>query len=98
MEKVVSKATLRSQDLIPSFLEELRELNSNRYQQIQEAIPSSAYEDDEDPFWDSAAAGFLLEELFEALNEEAPSGTYFGAHEGDGSLFGFWEIEQQDYI
>jgi len=37
-----------------------------------------------------------LEKLFEILNESdvAPPCTMFGAHEGDGSDFGFWPIEQ----
>lgn len=32
----------------------------------------------------------LLSDLFDALNEYAPPFAYFGAHEGDGSDFGFW--------
>jgi len=33
---------------------------------------------------------WALEDLFELLNEMAPEGQYFGAHEGDGSDFGWW--------
>ena len=30
------------------------------------------------------------------LNELAPEGTSFGAHEGDGSDFGFWTYEEME--
>lgn len=31
-----------------------------------------------------------IEALHHALHDAAPAYTYFGAHEGDGSDFGFW--------
>ncbi len=37
---------------------------------------------------------YLNEVLFDAMNDIAPDGCYFGSHPGDGSLFGFFEIEE----
>lgn len=39
-----------------------------------------------------------LMELFDALNKVAPSGCYFGANEGDGSDFGFWQDDTEEEI
>ena len=93
---VVSKATLRLQDLIPAFLSALRERDPAAYAQIMVsgAIPAHALEDDDADWWQSDDAHFLLDELFDALNETAEEGEFFGAHEGDGSLFGFWSVEE----
>jgi len=44
---------------------------------------------------EDCAAEWLAEyaiSLTDALNEHAPDGFMFGAHEGDGSDFGFWPI------
>ena len=37
------------------------------------------------------AASELTHDLFDALNDIAPDNHYFGAIEGDGSDYGFWE-------
>jgi len=39
------------------------------------------------------SADWLLQDIWEALNEIAPTGCYFGAHEGNGSCFGFWNLQ-----
>ena len=95
---VVSKATLRLQDLIPAFLLALRERDPAAYAQIivNNAIPAHAFEDDEADWWESEGARFILEDLFEALSATAEDGEYFGAHEGDGSLFGFWPVNEEE--
>lgn len=52
-------------------------------------------------FWaaeeDSEDRAFLLNEtIWDEMNDIAPEGTYFGAHPGDGSDYGFWSAEDED--
>jgi hypothetical protein len=46
--------------------------------------------------WECEQMGYLLEGLFDALNEIAPTGCSFGASEGDGASYGFWRFEPED--
>ena len=39
------------------------------------------------------AEEYLNEYLWDYMNQIAPDGFYFGAHPGDGSDYGFWELE-----
>lgn len=92
----VSHGTLRRQDLIPAFLTAIRD--TPEYEQMIAApfgpIPAWVEDEGDDcEWWESEEAGFLLEELFDALDSYAPDGYYFGAHPGDGSDFGFWQSE-----
>jgi hypothetical protein len=53
--------------------------------------------DDDDLWWDTEDASTILnEDIWQAMDQIAPPGTSFGAHEGDGSDFGFWEQEDSD--
>lgn len=96
----VSHGTMRPQDLIPAFLSELERLDPAAYQQVMipgagfPAVPNHALEDEDADWWQSEDCGFVLDELFDALNEFAPEGAYFGAHPGDGSDYGFWMAEE----
>jgi hypothetical protein len=102
----VIHATLRPQDLIPAFFEMLNTLGDrDRVQAIRdefkipdsELIGSDLRIIDDHPWWNSEDASYLLNEvLFDALNDHAPEGHYFGAHIGDGSDFGFWQFEDDD--
>src|SRR5690606_37524331 len=86
----VIHGTLRTEHLILAFLEELEAIDRDRADSFWERIPAEAFEDLENEWWSSEEAYWILEELFDVLNEFAPPFTYFGALEGDGSDFGFW--------
>ena len=92
-------ATLRSEDLIPCFLDAVREYAPAEYEQMMVSAfgPIPAYVEDEGDsceWWSSEDASYLLEKLFSILEGVAPDGFYFGAHEGDGSDFGFWPLSE----
>ena len=38
----------------------------------------------------------IYDDLWDALNNIAPEGCVFGAHEGDGALIGFWDAEYNE--
>lgn len=99
----ISHATLRSCDLIEAFADELRYLDHEAYLEIlndwRDCMPHTGGEDYLaemnleawcDSRIDTEDPCYLIEELSDALNDLAPDFCYFGAHEGDGSDFGFW--------
>lgn len=99
--------TMRPEDLIPAFMDQISLMIEHGHPTIepkdgQEAVQAVGaihaglgaieraaehpeYFESEDASWD-------LETLFDILNSLAPEGYYFGAHEGDGSDYGFWEV------
>jgi hypothetical protein len=88
----VSHGTLRNEDLLDSFASELEYWCSDagRAQRDKFMALVDAARQCADP--DSEEAGYIVEELFDALNTFAPEGYYFGANEGDGSDFGYWPV------
>lgn len=100
VEISVSHGTLRNQDLIPAFLEAVSHLAPAVYEQmtmgIFPAVPQYAQEDDDSDWWYTETAYWVLEQLDDVLNDHAPDGYYFGAHEGDGSDFGFWRMIDEE--
>lgn len=103
--------TLRPQDLIPCFLSELDIEGNRRFATEWNSITSfmektgawtNAEEDTEtidEDWFDTEPAMQVLEDLFDALDAMAQEkGMYFGAHEGDGSDFGYWKIEEEAII
>lgn len=100
----VIHATLRPEDLIPAFMEELERRSIRAASRITSEYAADGWPYSMsglhygDPFTkkQSELAPHLLEDLFDALNEVAPEGHYFGAHMGDGSDFGFWQGEAVD--
>lgn len=83
--------TMRVEDLIPAFTDELKRLDeSNEYSKL--ITDCEHYMDYEPEEQDE----LLNEGLFNALNFFAPAYCYFGSHEGDGSDYGFWVSSEID--
>ena len=83
--------TLRDEDLLTAFADELVRLGGTVTQDLRDLI--NACEQDNWELSDDMQeeVSFAINEtLINKLNEYAPPHTYFGAHEGDGSDFGFW--------
>jgi len=101
----VSSGTMRSEDLIPAFVDVLSAYWPAKASKIEREYANVFAElDNEDnrdkygfnlPDEVAEDAGWLVEELFDALQELAPDGFYFGAHVGDGSDYGFWQEEEE---
>ena len=88
----LSHATLREEDLLPCFMNFLNEVKRDcnivrKVESYQEEVDNIENFDTEDVYM------LLNEDIFGLLNDIAPAGCYFGASEGDGSLFGFWQID-----
>ena len=83
---IVSEGTLRPEDLLESFGSFLKEASPEAYLQVLEAFVEETLRIEGDE-----ARVSLIERFDDALNYIAPAGTYFGAHEGDGACFGFWQ-------
>lgn len=78
----IINGTLRTEDLLPAFCEELRMLRG--------ALPKSVLRDLSAVKRGELTGEDVLDGLFDLLEEYAPPYAYFGANEGDGSAFGFW--------
>ena len=91
----VSHGTMRTQDLIPAFMDVIRD--TPEYVQTTNIIPAHALENKEADWWNSNEATEFLESLFDILDIYSPEGYCFGAHPGDGSDYGYWEkiLEEQ---
>lgn len=86
----ISHGTLRSQDLIIAFSDELRRLDPDA-DLIKEADAThTLWAAGWTSLYDLEEANELVDALQDALSEHAPPYCYFGTNEGDGSDFGFW--------
>lgn len=79
----IISGTLREEDLLEAFANELESL-SDAEQNLKLIIYARAI----DP--NDMMTPTVVEDLSSALDSLAPSYMYFGALEGDGSDFGFW--------
>ena len=92
---VVSTDTLRTDHLVNAFagIVNRYNLNAKLIEEVIEFMIDDFGEPTED---DLEEENFLLERLFETLEEAAPEGYYFGSQEGDGACFGYWSIEEEE--
>ncbi len=86
-DTTVSHGTMLARDLIPAFADMLPASDPLKERATREFL--LAFEDGTEDGLDD-----LVNELFDALDEIAPEGCYFGAHPGDGSDYGFWAIDE----
>lgn len=96
----MSEGTMRPQDILPAVMDVLKEYHPEAYQLVTSTISGefdATYTelcgDKDHPAWRSEEMGWILGEVaWDAMNEIAPDGYYFGAHPGDGADYGFWLV------
>jgi hypothetical protein len=85
---------MRDEDLIPAFEDVLRQAGvklPRRPIEVTNLLAGKAVSDA-----GRERVSDYTHDLFDALDEVAPEGCYFGAHPGDGADFGFWPCEDDD--
>jgi len=97
----ISEGTLRESDLVLTFADYLADfLNDDDWRAWKNAhmadVPAQVWNDSSHEYWSSEDAGWLLEELYDALDECCADIPYmhFGADDGDPACFGFWFSSQ----
>lgn len=92
----VSHGTLRTPDLLRSFADEYARVLPFNSRELVTDARNSANEIDANPDHpgNNQCGSEIVAELIDALNEiAAREGLTFGAHEGDGSDFGYWATD-----
>lgn len=103
----VSHGTLRTEDLIDAFADELEwqiQRNGDHFSMpehfaARDRLNALVHDAREWTPESNEDGDEFVNELADALDEFAPPYAYFGAHIGDGSDFGFWVSEDalQDF-
>lgn len=93
IDQSISHATLLPEHLMAAFIPVLREADPELADRLQAEFDAAP----EDNVVGLADRGEILASVFDALEAVAPDGTSFGSSEGDGSDFGFWSNESEDY-
>lgn len=90
----VSSATMRAEDLIPTFIAAVRAVEGESIEsQLESKLAYMESESAKDGYFESEDSQYDLDWLFDTLDALAPDGFYFGSHPGDGSDYGFWQCE-----
>jgi hypothetical protein len=87
IEGSVSFGTNKTSHLIMAFLDEIRNFDDKLLAELEIPNPLPSIDD---KYWESFEASYLLEELFDILDNLSPPGYYFGAHPSDGVDYGWW--------
>lgn len=87
---VVSEGTLRTEDLLGAFLGALDgiRLTRDEWQTVRNVRHAIATADD--AHWTSGDADVDLDDITTIMEAHCPDFCLFGAHDGDGALFGVW--------
>jgi hypothetical protein len=86
---IVSSDTLRTEDLLVRYWSAAETIGADLCT-VLPALEHLVGPDSREADWsDDMAEGCLLQ-LTDILQDGAPDGFYFGSHDGDGALFGFW--------
>ena len=51
---------------------------------------------DEHDYFETESCAWLIDEMFDVIDEASPDGYVFSAHPGNSSDFGFWNIEMME--
>ena len=90
----VIHGTLRDEDLLPAFADELVRVRAS---DTEHAVLVDDARHPEGFTTDTYTAADIVHDLMDALTEYAPSHMYFGSIEGDGADFGWWpDIDSMD--
>jgi len=100
----IIEGTMRPQDMLPAMMDVLLQYHPEAYQLVTSTISSEfdlTYMElcshESHPAWQDEELSWILYELaWDAMNEIAPEGYYFGSHPGDGSDYGFWLNDDWD--
>ena len=83
----VIHGTLRDEDLLPAFADELVRVRAS---DTDHAVLVDDARHPEVFTTDTYTAADIVNDLMDALSEYAPAHIYFGSIEGDGADFGWW--------
>jgi hypothetical protein len=93
----ISSGTMRNEDLIPVFTDELEYLAKvNHHKDHLELIKTIRLAMQTKDYYETEGAMYDLESLFDTLYEYALPYFYFGAHPGDGADYGYWLSEDME--
>jgi hypothetical protein len=105
LDRSISHGTMRSIDLLKAFLPVLEDLDSRNQKYAdtiregQEFLNLLLAEESGSKMghgFHENLSMYINEDLWDAMNFYAPSGYYFGANEGDGSDYGFWQSREEE--